>query len=199
MSSADDQTPEVPRPVDPNGLDPAASLAEPTDDIPQLAEATVAGAPAGGLPAKTGWWARNWLWFVPTIVVAPMLFCCLGCGGLFAFVNASVRQMEAYRLAVDMVEGSEDLAAVIGEPIEVDDSLFSPARASYSNSSDGSRQLQVLFAVRGPRGRATVAAKAKQDNDDWSLVQLEALPFGGKRIVVFHSREAAALADDEVE
>jgi hypothetical protein len=107
--------------------------------------------------------------------------------------------MEPYRLAFDTIQGSDDLRAAIGEPIDEDDSFLSAARARLSQSEDGTKLAEIFFVVVGPRGRANVAAKAFEKDDAWQLMQLEALPIGGERIVVLQPKDeaAAAVLDDD--
>ena len=32
--------------------------------------------PEFGPPVQRGWWSRNWLWFVPTLLLAMIVLCC---------------------------------------------------------------------------------------------------------------------------
>jgi len=174
MSSASDPAsqPEVPRPADPAGLDPAVSIAGPA----------AAAAPPG-------WWARNWKWFVPLVTVAPCLVCGLGGLGLLSFSSSNARRMDAYQIALDTVRGSEDLQAVIGQPIEEVESLLMPAQGRQAKTEEGTIVASVTFYVEGPKGRAKVTAQAYEKNDDWRLNQLEAEPVGHEPIVIVQTRE----------
>ena len=171
MSSASDPSsqPEVPRPADPAGLDPAVSI-------------------AGPAAAPPGWWARNWKWFVLLVTVAPCLVCGLGSFGLLSFSSAYVRRMDAYQLALDTVRGSEDLQQVIGQPIEEVDSVMA-AQGRLSKTDEGTMVALVTFVVEGPKGRAKVTAQAHAQDDDWRLDQLKAEPVGHQPIVIVQTQE----------
>ena len=171
MSSAGDPSlqPEVPRPADPGGLDPAVSIVGPAAVPP-------------------GWWARNWKWFVLVVTVAPCLVCGLGGYGLLSFSSSYLRRLDAYQLALETVCASEDLQAVIGQPIEEVESVMA-VQGRLGKSEEGTPVANLTFYVDGPKGRAKVMAHAFVKNDDWHLNQLEAQPIGHDPIVIVQSQE----------
>lgn len=176
MSSASDPSPppEVPRPADPAGLDPAISI-------------------AGPAAAPPGWWARNWKWVVLLVTIAPCAVCGL-CGfgsfGVLSVTSSYARRMDAYQIALDTVRGSEDLQQVIGQPIEEVDSVMA-AQGRLSKTDEGMIVAAVKFVVEGPKGRAKVTAQAhtRSLDDDWRLDQLKAEPVGHQPIVIVQTQE----------
>src|SRR5205823_4076198 len=69
-------------------------------------------------PPPTGWWSRNWKWFVPTgCCLTPLVL-----GGAFvAFlvlvVFGTMKQSDAYKMAVERAKADPRVTSALGTPI----------------------------------------------------------------------------------
>lgn len=142
-------------------------------------------------PPKRGWFRRNWLWFVPMIIIGPFLLCA-GCGGLIAFtVISAIKGSDAYKLALERVQQSPDVQAQLGEPI-TDATPFPTGNVSSSN---GEGSALIFMRVAGPKGAANVVIEAEETGHVWHFDKLEVtVDADGARIDL--SDEHVPSADD---
>ena len=69
-------------------------------------------------PPQRSWLGRNWLWFVPTIILLP-IFCCCGGGGLLVWWGVGeVLDTPAYKDSVALAAQDADVIAALGSPIK---------------------------------------------------------------------------------
>ncbi len=120
-------------------------------------------------PPKRGWFGRNWLWFVPTVIVLPILLCA-GCfGGIFFSVVAAIKGSDAYKLALERVQQSPDVQAQLGEPI-TDATVLPMGNIQFTN---GEGTADMFFSVKGPKGSANVVVEAETTAGAWHFDKLE--------------------------
>ncbi len=119
------------------------------------------------------WWQRNWKWFVPVIVVTPVLVC----GGfitlLFSFVHGVMTGSGAYEQALVAARGDTAVVAALGMPIE--DGFFVTGNVQV-NSQSGWAELAI--PISGPRGEATIFVAAEKDGGEWYFDTLDVLVDG---------------------
>ncbi|NLF08299.1 MAG: hypothetical protein GX594_10010 [Pirellulaceae bacterium] len=123
---------------------------------------------------RRGWWSRNWLWFVPTVFLLLIIFCC-GCPVGFFFYRYRELLDKPYVLdALRKVHKNEQIRKEIGNPIII--SLMPPPTIVESD-----RNADLRGELQGPEGKAKVHVQARKMNDKWGLVVLEVwLPSGEK-------------------
>jgi len=120
-------------------------------------------------PPKRGWFGRNWLWFVPTVIVLPILLCA-GCfGGLFFIGVAALKGNPAYQQALKRVQDNPEVQAQLGQPI--DDATVLPQ--GQFNLENGEGTAKFFFSVKGPKGSANVIAEAETTDGNWHYDKLE--------------------------
>ena len=60
--------------------------------------------PGPPLPPPTvqghNWFSRNWKWFIPTVILVPILAIALFVGGILSFVFGMIKSSEPYQHAV---------------------------------------------------------------------------------------------------
>src|SRR5690349_17082354 len=114
-------------------------------------------------PPRRGWFGRNWLWFVPTLIGIPILLCG-GCfGGLFYVGLRAIKDMPTYKGAVARVQESPEVQAKLGQPIE--DATVLPS--SEFNFRNGQQSVTQRFSVKGPTGTADVESHAIELANAW--------------------------------
>lgn len=123
---------------------------------------------------RRGWWSRNWLWFVPTVFLLLIIFCC-GCPVGFFFYKYSELLDKPYVLdALREVQKNEQVREEIGSPVII--SLMPPPTIVEDD-----RNADLRGELQGPEGKAKVHVQARKINDTWGLVVLEViLPSGEK-------------------
>lgn len=89
---------------------------------------------------KRGWLGRNWLWFVPLIILLPVFCCCGGGGALLWWGLDKMKTLPPY---VDSVAAAQQDAAVqqaLGTPIEVPTVLGVPNGGEFNYEIDNTTQ-----------------------------------------------------------
>lgn len=138
--------------------------------------------------ANRSWWQRNRAWFVPLLVLSPILLCCLPCGGAMFVMTSTVRKHEAYQVAVDTLQGSPAAKELVGEPIR--DDWWVPFVAGDLTRGP----LMLRFEVSGPNDHATVQAEMVKDGDGpWTVRTLRMQRQGEAPITIL---DASAPASD---
>lgn len=134
---------------------------------------------------QRGWWSRNWLWFVPTLLLGLALVCCGGIFGAGLFFVSKVQQLEPYLLSLAAVAKDEKVIEAIGEPIEP---TGFPSKAEV-NISGNSGEARLNYDVKGPKGIAKVQVTAKLVAGKWGLPDLRVTLPDGKQIKIDTSKE----------
>ncbi|MBX3413725.1 MAG: hypothetical protein KF708_13625 [Pirellulales bacterium] len=132
-------------------------------------------------PPSKNWFGRNWLWFVPVVLLSTGCFCCLGCGGLFFGVLQSLKSSEPYQMTLAHVQSDPEVIELLGEPI-TDDGYFVGGNISVENG-DGNATL--YFKVKGPNGTAGVSSNAVRETGQWRLTYVEVAPDDGSDPIVW--------------
>ncbi len=128
-----------------------------------------------GQPKRRGWWSRNWLWFVPTLLLGMVLLCC-GCPvaiGLWFY--GQVFNLEVFQVAMQKIEADETLRRELGEPIKP---IHWPPPAFQPEE----REIDVRWDIEGPKGRAKAHLKSRLMGQRWETVTLEVVLANGKKV-----------------
>jgi hypothetical protein len=141
-----------------------------TDDLGQ----SPALEPLPEKQRRRGWWSRNWLWFVPTVLLVFIVLCC-GCPvGIFGVAYNKVFEQVTSQ-AMPKIEANERLRQELGEPIT---SAFWPLPAFQLEERD----MDVRWNIQGPKGEAKAHMKARLMKDRWETVILEVVLADGKKV-----------------
>ncbi|WP_431244688.1 cytochrome c oxidase assembly factor Coa1 family protein [Flavobacterium sp. P21] len=100
---------------------------------------------------KRSWWARNWKWFVPTGCMSLIVLFALFLFGVFFEVTSIMKDSEAYKESMTLVQHNKILIEKLGSPIETDGMLS----GSVSTTNDV-RKCDVQVPLKGPKGKATL-------------------------------------------
>ena len=133
---------------------------------------------AGDEGPRRSWWSRNWLWFVPTVLLMAFLISAACCGGVLLTPYMMLRSSQPYEMALSEVQEDPAVVERLGEPIKAD-SWF-PVGTVHAENGGGEAALD--FDVAGPDGRAHVRTQAKRIDGQWGLARLEVTFDDGRRL-----------------
>jgi hypothetical protein len=127
-------------------------------------------------PAKRrGWLRRNWLWFIPTLLLALIV---LGAGVGYWWLFVRVYRLDVCRAAMQTIQNDKELQEKLGQPIGV---VWWPSRSAAPSARIEEREKDVLWSIEGPKGRAKVRLLAQMRVGQWQTVILDVtLPDGEK-------------------
>jgi len=120
-------------------------------------------SPMPARPQSPDWWARNWKWLVPLLVLGAML----GFVVFFASVMGFIKSSEAYIGAVARAQSDAEVAAALGTPIR--EGWFCAGSVSLSGDN-GRAELQI--PVSGPKSKATIFVVASKSAGTWRFERL---------------------------
>lgn len=119
-------------------------------------------------PPRRNWWQRNWKWFVPTgcltllALFAAFVFC------IVLFVFSALKSSDAYTIAFNRAKSDARVMAALGTPIK--DRWYVTGSA---NVTGGSGEADLSFPISGPKGKATIYAKARKSAGRWTYQELQ--------------------------
>lgn len=137
-------------------------------------------APAyGEAKPQKGWFGRNWFWFIPTIILLPVLCCCGGGVALVWFGLNTIKNETPYKDSVAAAQQHPDVQAALGTPIEVGGFMGIPTDGSEPDFQPGMYMIMNIPIV-GPNGSATIYVDAtSSDGVNWTYTTQEVeLPDG---------------------
>jgi hypothetical protein len=120
-------------------------------------------------PPPRGWFSRNWLWFVPSMI-ALLCICPVGCcGGGFWMLFVGPKSSEPYQMALLKVKQDPTVIERLGEPLT---DAFAVSNQSISVNADGSGAAHFEFTISGPKGPAKVQTEATRADGIWTTDKL---------------------------
>ena len=146
--------------------------------------------PAYAAPPRKGWFGRNWLWFVPTVVLLPICLCGGLCVGVPYFAMRGLAESGAYKIALETVQQNAAVKEALGEPVEGE---LIPIGAEI-DASGGVKEANIGFQVQGPKGSAIVASSSRKEagSDQWVLTELIVTPTTGGQPITIVSRSGSS-------
>ena len=132
-------------------------------------------------PPPRGWFARNWLWFVPLVLLLPLVICAGLCAGILGMGYYAILNSDPYRLALEAVQKNPQVIEQLGKPIE---GVRWPPPGGSVNIKDDRGEAKLEFKVRGPKGTADVEGNSRMVDGKWGLTSVTVKFADGKRVVV---------------
>ena len=118
--------------------------------------------------AGPGFFARNRLWIILSIV-AIMVLACSACGlGMFGSFAKLMKGNGAYVEALSKASNHPQVIAELGEPIE--DGLFIQGNIQLNNN-DGTADYSAV-PLAGPKGKAVLSFKAEKTDGVWKFEKM---------------------------
>jgi hypothetical protein len=127
-------------------------------------------APISQIAPQQTWFSRNWKWFLPTVILGPLLLLALVVGGLMTFVFGLMKSSEPYHYAVALAEKNPQVLRELGSPIEP--GWFTTGNV---NVSDSSGEANMAIPLNGKLRRGELFVIAKKSDGVWSYQRLEVL------------------------
>src|SRR5258708_18000676 len=120
-------------------------------------------------PPPRSWFSRNWKWFVPLVVITPILLFTLFIGGIIALVFGIVKSSEPYKHGVQVVTHDPHALRALGSPVEIG-SLVSGS----TNETGASGEANLAIPVHGSAhaGQLYVIAEKSGPEGEYKKLQL---------------------------
>ena len=136
--------------------------------------------PANGEAPRPSWFKRNWLWFIPTLILLPIFCCCGGGGALVWFTLGKVLDIAPYKDSVALIEQDSDVQNALGTPIVSPEGFFDLVTmlqdgAQYNFTQVNSQmEFSAEIPVSGPNGTGKLFIEAdSSDGVTWSYTVRE--------------------------
>lgn len=130
---------------------------------------------------QRSWLGRNWLWFVPTLILLP-IFCCCGGGGLLIYFGLGMAfDAPPYKDSIALAGQNAEVQNAIGTPIESPQG-FIELVAAMDEGGDINYEInnnQAVFTavvpLIGPNGAATlkIDAQSTDGGTTWTYTTQE--------------------------
>lgn len=139
-----------------------------------------------GQKPKRGWFARNWLWFVPTVILLPLCCCCGGPIGLIWWGVGEVLDIAPYKDSIALAEQDTQVQNQLGTPIDAPEGFMDLVATLQQggefnfNQVGSMMQFDARIPLSGPKGSGTLYVEAESlDGVNWTYtVQQVELPDG---------------------
>src|SRR5215475_2389661 len=105
--------------------------------------------------SQPGWFARNWKWFLPTVVLGPILLATLFIGGVVSLVFGMLKSSEPYQHAVDVAIHDTRATLELGDPITP--GWYATGNINVSGAA-GRAELEIPLNGKLRRGTLHVSA-----------------------------------------
>lgn len=174
--------------------------------------------PATGEKARPGWFKRNWLWFVPLIILLPLFCCCGGPLAMLWFGMGQVFELPPYKDSVALMELDPTVQQELGTPITSPQgfgdfvSMMQNGGSFNINQSNTQMDFDADIPVSGPNGdgRLVIVASSSDGGLTWNYttqeVQIDAtgdvidlLPAGSGGAIDIDTGELIDSALDAIE
>jgi hypothetical protein len=101
-----------------------------------------------------GWWRRNWR----RLVLVLLLLMVAGTGGAYWLLIGRIHHLEVYQTAMQAIRADKQMRQELGEPIH---SVKWPLRSAVPSARIEEREIDILWAIHGPKAVAKVHLHAK--------------------------------------
>ena len=124
--------------------------------------------PIPQMVSQPSWFSQNWKWFLPTIILGPLLLLALFIGGILSFVLGSMKSIEPYHYAVATAQNNPEVIRELGGPVEP--GWFTSGNINLSGSSG---TAAMAISLNGKLRHGSVHVIAKESDGTWTYQKLE--------------------------
>ena len=124
--------------------------------------------PPPGAPPRRGWFGRNWKWFIPLVVVLPIIVCCGGITAVVGGVFGMLKSSDPYKHAIAQAQSHPQVTAALGTPVEP---TFFVGGTVNVNGNSGNAEL--VIPIKGPKGAGTLFVTATKSGGVWTYQTLD--------------------------
>lgn len=131
--------------------------------------------------SRETWWARNWRWLVPTLVLATVSLIVVAGGGLafWLFSGGDHRMYSSWDEIAPRVQASPQVRAALGTPVQMRGMLSGQTCSQMA----GHKRVDMQAQIRGPKGDGVLTAIGSREDAQWQwntlTIQVDA---SGQRI-----------------
>lgn len=124
------------------------------------------------------WYQKNKKWFLPTVIVGPILLISLLTVGFLSLVFGLMKNSTLYQKSLTRCKANSEVVAHLGRPIE--ESFFVRGNISTTN---GSGSGDIVYSLEGPNGEVYVHTSGKCFLGVWVINELEVKLMGKEKII----------------
>ena len=121
------------------------------------------------VPSPPGWMARNWKWFVPSLLLSLVLLFAAFVVGVLGLVFGSMKSSTPYRQAVSAAETNPAVVSSLGAPVRP--GFWLSGNINVQAGGTGDAQLEI--PLTGSHHSGTIFVVAKKSGDVWRFETLE--------------------------
>jgi hypothetical protein len=127
-----------------------------------------APTPIPPMVPQPSWFSQNWKWFLPTIILGPLLLLALFIGGILTFVFGMMKSSEPYHHAVATAQNNPEVLRELGDPVEP--GWFTSGSINLSGSSGAA---DMAISLNGKLRHGSVHVIANESGGTWTYQKLE--------------------------
>lgn len=116
---------------------------------------------------KKDWFSRNWKWFVPVIIVVPIVFMILFVGGILWGTMALIKVSEPYKEGLNRARENQVVIKHLGEPIEGGFFVWGNV-----HDGSGSGEADLGTTLSGPLGRGRLTIYGEKAAGEWDYYEM---------------------------
>jgi hypothetical protein len=132
---------------------------------------------------KCGCCSRKWRCIV--LVLLAMIL--LGGGAIYWSLYLRVYRLDVCQSVMKSIQTNKELLDSLGQPIEL---VYWPSRETVPAARIEESEIDVLWNIEGPKGRAKAHARAERRQGQWQTIVMDVVLPGGKKVLL------AAAGDD---
>lgn len=115
------------------------------------------------LPQAPGWWAKNWMWFVPVAIVAFLGIFVGFIALVVTVVFGAMKSSEPYKESLAAAVTNPQVQAELGTPIETGWMMNGTINTA---GSTGNAALEI--PISGPKGKGHISVMATKSAGAWN-------------------------------
>ncbi len=115
---------------------------------------------------------------MPTLLLAVIV---LGGGAIYWSFYIRVYRLEVCRSVMQTIQINKELQDSLGQPIQL---VYRPSRETVPNARVEASEIDVLWNIEGPKGRAKAHALSKLRQGKWETIVMEVVLPDGKKVLL---------------
>ena len=123
--------------------------------------------PPSAAAPRSGWWSRNWKWFVPTGCLTVFLLFVAFIALIVLVVFGALKSTDVYKTALARAQADPAVIKALGTPI--DDGLF---LSGSTKVEGGSGTADLAIPISGPKGKGKIFVVATKSAGRWTYKTL---------------------------
>lgn len=133
--------------------------------------------PATNNKPKRGWFRRNLLWFLPTVILVPLFCCCGGPIGLVWFGLSVMFNLPPYQDTITLAEQNAIVQQEIGTPIDAPDGFMDLVKLAEQGGMFEADETYIYaeLPISGPNGTGWmyIDATSSDGGQTWTFTTQE--------------------------